>query len=170
MGAIHRSNGHSLAHGPGNPRPAASGQAGGRQAYNATGRRMGHEYMHRGHIEVGNRLPGPRTLLETNMLAKSRSENRYMSARLAQHLLNSTQGQAALGDLDNNVGGPQQWIRGIPVTDPTIYGFDQNDDTLKQVTTGAINIRKINDQLFIASVYPDSFSDVPDYELNTFFG
>jgi hypothetical protein len=174
MGAIDRSNGHELANGPGSPRPRAL-EPDGRIAYNDTGKKQGHEYMHRGHIEQrnhsGDHPAGFVTLnpRQTNMLKKSRTENRYTSARLTRYLLNSTQGQQALDDLDNNVGDPQKWIKNIPVTDGTIYGFEQNGDVPKQVTSAAINIRKIGGELFIASVYPMGFSGERNYELDTFF-
>jgi hypothetical protein len=174
MGAIDRSNGHELTNGPGSPRPV--GQVpDGRIPYNNTGKKQGHEYMHRGHIEQrnhsGDHPSGLVTLsqLQKNMLKKSRTENRYTSARLTQYLLNSTQGQQALDELDNNVGNPQKWIQNIPVTDGTIYGFEQNGDVPKQVTSAAINIRKIGGELFIASVYPMGFSGERNYELDTFF-
>jgi hypothetical protein len=175
MGAIDRSNGHTLTAGPGSPRPVSTTVPDGRIAYNNTGKKQGHEYMHRGHIETRNHRGDhptglvPLSTLQQNMLKKSRTENRYTSARLTQYLLNSPQGQQALDDLDNNVGGPQQWIQYIPVSDNTIYGFERDGDVPKQVTAAAINIRKIGGELFVASVYPVQFLAERDYALDTFF-
>jgi hypothetical protein len=176
MGAIDRSNGHELSVGPGAPQKRSSTVPDGRVAYNNTGKKLGHEYMHRGHIETrnhsGDHPAGATTLspLQSNMLAKSRSENRQTSARLAQDLLNSAQVQLALGRLDA-AGNPaqQEWLKNVPVSDKTIYGFESNGDVPKQVTHAAINIRKIGDELFVASVYPVQFAGERDYELDTFF-
>jgi hypothetical protein len=177
MGAIDRSNGHELSQGPGSPQPQSMA-ADGRVPYNNTGKKLGHEYMHRGHIEQRNHegdhptgaAPPTLTKLQSNMLAKSRSENRLTSARLTQHLLNSATVQQALGRLDTgNNPNQQEWLKNVPVTDNTIYGFESNGDIPKQVTRGAINIRKIGNELFVASVYPVQFAGERDYALDTFF-
>ena len=176
MGAIDRSNGHELSKGPGSPQPRSTATPDGRVAYNITGKKLGHEYMHRGHIEQrdlsGDHPGGAATLspLQSNMLAKSRSENRLTSARLTHHLLNSAPVQQALGRLDSkNNPQHQEWLKNVAVTDNTIYGFESNGDVPKQVTHGAINIRKIGNELFVASVYPVQFAGERDYELDTFF-
>jgi hypothetical protein len=159
MGAIARSNGQPLSKGPDSPQS--------RGPYNATGKKLGHEYMHRGHVDQQNR---PLTHQHNNMLEKSRSENRLASARLTQYLLNSADGQQALARLDQaNDPKLQEWLKKVDVTDKTIYGFEGGGDVPKQVTKAAINIRKIGGQLFVASVYPAEFAGERNYELDTLF-
>jgi hypothetical protein len=165
--AIDRSNGQRLSTGPGEPDQ--------RQPYNATGKQLGHEYMHRGHVEryntAGDHPSGTRTLSQrqANMLAKSRTENRDMSYRLAEYLLNTPQVQQELGDLDNNVGNPQKWLKHVPVTDNTLYGFAAGSDAPRQITAAAINVRKIGGELFVASVYPVAFMGERPYDLGYLF-
>ncbi len=140
-----------------------------RSAYNSTGKRLGHEYMHRGYIPKydynGDHPSGPSTLntLDSNRLKKSRVENRETSYRLACHLLNSPQGQNALGSADKQPENTQIWLKQIPVTSKNLYGYEQNGDIPKRITHGAINFRKIAGKLFIASVYPTQFMGERDY-------
>lgn len=165
--AVDRSNGQALSNGPDDPR--------NRQPYNATGKQLGHEYMHRGHIQrynsAGDHPTGTRTLKpqESNMLKKSRTENRDMSYRLTEYLLNTPAVQNALGDLDNNVGNPQKWLKNVPVSDNTLYGFAGGGDVPRQITAAAINLRKINGELFVASVYPVAFMGERSYDLDLTF-
>jgi hypothetical protein len=143
-----------------------------RSAYNATGKRLGHEYMHRGHIPEYPSSPTALTELDSNRLQKSRVENRATSYRLACHLLNSPQGQKALDDADKQPENTQKWLKLIPVTSKNLYGYDPKSkgDIPKRITHGAINFRKIKGTLFIAPVYPTQFMGERDYDLSFLTG
>lgn len=178
--AIDRSNGQRLSTGAGDPHL--------RRPYNATGRQLGHEYMHRGAVSTydnqmdhpvlktvfvpgGGNVMDPSihlTTLEANMLGKSRMENRETSYRLTEHLLNSAPVQQELDNADNNVGDVQKWLRRVPVT-ADLYGYEAGSDVPKKITEAAINFRKIGDHLFVASVYPVSFAGERDFELDQLF-
>lgn len=153
--AVDRSNGRRLADGPGSPRT--------RNAYNNTGKKLGHEYMHRGSIGIynttGDHPTGRRALsqLESNMLAKSRAASRLNSYRLAHYLLNSQAVQIELGNADREPENTQKWLKNVAVTDNSIYGYEAGSDIPKRVTRAAINFRKIGGEIFIASLYPTGF-------------
>lgn len=166
--AIDRSNGQKLADGAGSPQS--------RGQYNNTGKKLGHEYMHRGAVGIyntaGDHPTGMRALspLETNMLGKSRASSRANSYRLAHYLLNSPSVQVELGNADSGVGDPQKWLKSVPVTDGSIYGYEPGSDVQKRVCEAAINFRKIGDELFIASIYPTKFLAEEDLDLSSLFG
>jgi hypothetical protein len=165
--AIDRSNGQPLGSGANDPST--------RQDYNATGKKLGHEYMHRGGIskyeDQGDHPSGLKPLkpLQANQLAKSRAENRETSYRLTEYLLNTPQVQAALDDADNGVAPVQKWLKNVPVTVDYLYGFESGGTISKQITAAAINFRKIGDELFIASVYPVAFQGERNFELDLLF-
>lgn len=168
--AVNRSNGQPLAQGQGDP---------ANRIFNNTGAKKGHEYIHRGFVAKyefrGDHPSGENpqlSQLEKNTLAKSRSENRRTSYQLAQATLNSPRGQAALADLDalgDNPSGEQKWLKDIDVLGEDLYGYEGGGTVVKKVSKAAINFRKINGTLFIASVYPTEFQGVRDYDLGDFF-
>ncbi|HDS1654511.1 TPA: hypothetical protein QEL76_002452 [Stenotrophomonas maltophilia] len=165
--AIDRSNGQKLDHGPDDPRT--------RNAYNNTGKKLGHEYMHRGAVGIynttGDHPTGMRVLtpLENNVLNKSRAANRSCSYRLAHFLLNSSQVQVELGNADAGIGPAQKWLKTVAVTDSSIYGYEAGSDVPKRVCEAAINFRKIGDELFIASLYPTKFLAEEDLQISSLF-
>lgn len=166
--AIDRSNGQSLAAGAGSPQS--------RNNYNNTGKKLGHEYMHRGAVGIynsaGDHPTGRRNLstLETNMLGKSRAANRSSSYQLAFYLLNSPSVQVELGNADAGVGDAQKWLKSVPVNDNSIYGYEPGSDVQKRVCEAAINFRKIGGELFIASIYPTKFLAEENLDLSALFG
>jgi hypothetical protein len=166
--AVDRSNGQKLSSGPGSPQA--------RDTYNNTGKKLGHEYMHRGAIGIyntsGDHPTGTRALttLESNMLKKSRSASRSNSYRLAHHLLNSPAVQVELGNADAGIGDPQKWLKHVAVTDNSIYGYEPGSDVPKRVAEAAINFRKIGGELFIASLYPTKFLAEEELNLSLLFG
>lgn len=167
--AVNRSNGQPLAQGVGDPR---------NRTYNNTGKKRGHEYMHRGPIAKyefrGDHPSGENPQLsglEKNVLKKSRTEDRRTSYRLVQALLNSPAGQTALGELDAGGDNPpgQKWLPAIDVLAEDLYGYESDGTVVKKISKARINFRKINGSLFIASVYPTEFQGERDYDLGDFF-
>lgn len=193
--AIDRANGQKL-----NDILAGSqGDEANRQAYNPTGKKLGHEYMHRGYVAkegaqevdsaTGVRSTTTATTLQKNMRAKSRTMNRRASAELAAALLNSPIGQNELTAAINANDGAQHWLQNIAIdramyglvaNDPSadskaIYGYERegagkfSGEVAKKIETGSVNFRVVQGVLFIMSVYPQTFQAEGNFDYGNLF-
>jgi hypothetical protein len=170
--AIDRSNGQPLALGANDPMTHPRFTSNGNKD---TGQRYGHEYMHRGPVkkfnDSGDHPSGLNTSLsrlESNRLGKSRTEHRDATYRLTEYLLNTQKVQSSLGQADMDPPNKQFWLKKIPVTQD-VYGYSSDGTVPKKISSASINFRKINGQLFIASVYPDGFLGERDFDLDKLF-
>lgn len=120
--------------------------------YNASGKGVGHVYMHTAEREELSQRTGPGK--------KSRFQDNQTMVGVIVEILASTGGKAALQWLDDNpTVAAGLWLHGgtaLPVSKPW-YGYEQKGTDLKKLKTVALNMRAHGDALFITSVYPDQF-------------
>jgi hypothetical protein len=153
--ALFRSGGvtlESYAYGPAtNPDPAA-----GFRKYGASGKGVGHVYVHveGSGDDVSGHGPG--------LAKKSRYADHETMVSVIVEIMKHANVVAALRRLDANPG-TQEWLHGdsaVPVTGAW-YGFAQNEATKRKITKVSINLRSHGDALFISSSYPEAFQVSP---------
>lgn len=120
------------------------------RSYKASGKGVGHVYMHTADKEALSGLAGP--------AKKSRFQDQVTMVGVIVDILASAEGKAALLQLDAPPAKPDGiWLHGahaLPVSKPW-YGYEQGGKVLKKIKTVALNMRAHGDALFITSVYPD---------------
>ena len=152
--AIHKGNGNllrDLKAGTLKPYKAARGQ------YNATGKKRGHEYMHRGEGAPGH---------------KSRYGSRYAAIEVTREMLNSPSVQAALGDFDAGTK-TDVWIKDVGI-DGEFYGYPPDADNrfghLKKISKACINLVTDGANLYVYSTYPSEFQGELEFDISELFG
>lgn len=122
------------------------------RTYNATGKKVGHVYMHTGDAEQLSGRTGP--------AHKSRFQDEATMVAVIVEILATAAGKAKLKWLDDNpTVADGLWLHGataLPVSYPW-YGYEQGGTALKKIKTAALNMRAHGDALFITSAYPDQF-------------
>jgi hypothetical protein len=122
------------------------------RSYKASGKGVGHVYMHTGTQESLSGRAGPDH--------KSRFKDETTMVAVIVDILATAQGKAALKWLDDHPTVAQGlWLHGksaLAVTKPW-YGYEQDGTALKKIKTAALNMRAHGDALFITSAYPDEF-------------
>ena len=120
--------------------------------YNATGKGVGHVYIHSGDQEA---LSG-----RAGLIHKSRFKDQATMVAVIVEILATAEGKAKLTWLDANPSvAADLWLHGataLPVTNPW-YGYGQGGSGLQKIKTAALNMRAHGDALFITSAYPDQF-------------
>jgi hypothetical protein len=120
--------------------------------YTASGKGVGHVYMHTAEKEELSQRTGPGH--------KSRFQDNLTMIGVLVDILASREGKLALAWLDDNpTVASGIWLRGassLPVS-KAWYGYEQNGNDLKKIKSVALNMRAHGPALFITSVYPDQF-------------
>jgi hypothetical protein len=151
--AIHKGNGNLLT-----DLKAGSLKSYGaaRKQYNASGKKRGHEYMHRGASAPG---------------VKSRYGSRHAAIAVTLEMLNSPQVQPVLGKFDAGTQ-TEAWIKDIAIAGDW-YGYPPDSANrfghLQKISKACINIVTDGSNLYIYSSYPSEFSGEADLDLTDLF-
>lgn len=152
--AIHRGNGNLL-------KDLKAGTlkdyAAARKQYTQSGKKRGHEYVHRGASAPGH---------------KSRYHSRFCAISVTTEMLNHPKVQAALAEFD---GGTKTdvWIKNLPINGDW-YGFPPDADNqfgeLHKISQACINLVTDGTNLYVYSSYPSAFSGAFETDLTPLFG
>ena len=152
--AIHRANGNLLKDlKAGTPKDFAKA----RTQYTTSGKKRGHEYMHRASTGPG---------------FKSRYGSRYCCIQVTCEMLNHPLVQADLEKFDQGTK-TDTWIKDIPIVGDW-YGYPRDADNqygeLHKIGKACINLVTDGTNLYIYSTYPSDFQGEMTYDLTSLFG